>query len=162
MTTTLRRTPVRSSIAGRVDGLCPAVTARPSGEPCDVRTRNRMSLSPFIFFASACNVAASALRVAPPPVLVLNLTTTGPCPNRLPTICAAPVASLRKTPWSPNSPNDTTVTLRASSARTGAHIVPNVTNNSSSSPSSSWSSTRKPRASSASKFHRRCSPALTR
>jgi hypothetical protein len=68
------------------------------------------------------------MRVAPPPVLVLNLITTEPCPNRLPTTCAAPVASLRKTPWSPNSRNDTTVTLRTSSAaRTGAHIMANVT-----------------------------------
>ena len=76
----------------------PAVTARPSGEPCDVRMRNRMSLSPFIFFASEFSVAASVSTVAPPPFFVLNLTTTDPFPNRLPIICAAPVASRRKTP----------------------------------------------------------------
>src|SRR6516225_1126128 len=69
MTTTLFRTPVRPSISERWDGLSvstsrPATTASPSREPCDVRIRNRMSLSPFIFFASACNVVASVSTVA--------------------------------------------------------------------------------------------------
>ena len=74
------------SISERWDGLRvsasrPATTARPSREPCDVRIRNRMSLSPFIFFASACNVVASVSTVALPPVLVLYFTTTGSPPE---------------------------------------------------------------------------------
>src|SRR6476619_1208256 len=132
MITTLFRTPVRASILERWDGLRvsasrPATTARPSREPCDVRIRNRMSLSPFILFASACNVVASVSTVALPPVLVLYLTTTGSPPNRLATICAAPVASRRKTPSSPNRPNDTTVILRGfSAACTVATVEANV------------------------------------
>src|SRR6266571_3585885 len=132
MITTLFRTPVRPSISERWDGLRvsasrPATTARPSREPCDVRIRNRMSLSPFIFFASACNVVASVSTVALPPVLVLYFTTTGSPPNRLATICAAPVASRRKTPSSPNRPNDTTVILRGfSAACTVATVDANV------------------------------------
>src|SRR6266550_71979 len=87
----------------RLDGLSvsadrPALTASPSWEPWEVRIRKRMSLSPFIFFVSACNVAASASTVALPPVLVLNRTTIASAPNRFATISAAPVASLRKTP----------------------------------------------------------------
>src|SRR6476660_8508969 len=56
------------------------------------KDKKRISLSPFIFFASACNVAASVSTVALPPVLVLNLPTTGPPPHRLATLCAATVA----------------------------------------------------------------------
>src|SRR4051812_48210650 len=132
MITTLFRTPVRPSISERRDGVRvsvsrPATTARPSREPCDVRIRNRMSLSPSIFFASACNVVASVSTVALPPVLVLYFTTTGSPPNRLATIRAAPVASRRKTPSSPNRPNDTTVILRGfSAACTAATIGPHV------------------------------------
>src|SRR6266446_1306544 len=127
MITTLFRTPVRPSISARWDGLRvsasrPATTARPSREPCDVRIRNRMSLSPFIFFASACDVVASVSTVALPPVLVLYFTTTESPPNRLATICAAPVASRRKTPSSPNRPNDTTVILRGFSAACTAFL----------------------------------------
>jgi hypothetical protein len=86
-----------------------------------------MSLSPLIFFASACNVVASVSTVALPPVLVLYFTTTGSPPNRLATICAAPVASRRKTPSSPNRPNHTTVTLRGfSAACTVATVDANV------------------------------------
>src|SRR5262245_61596289 len=132
MITTLFRTPVRLSISDRPDGLSvstsrPATTASPSREPCDVRIRNRMSLSPFIFFSSACNVVASVSTVALPPVLVLYFTTTGSPPNRFATICAAPVASRRKTPSSPNRPNDTTVILRGfSAACTVATVDANV------------------------------------
>src|SRR3954451_22539493 len=94
MITTLFRTPVWPSISERRDGVRvsasrPATTARPSREPCDVRIKNRMSLSPFIFFASACNVVASVSPVPLPPVLVLYFTTTGSPPNRLATIRAA-------------------------------------------------------------------------
>src|SRR5215470_17098578 len=128
MITTLFRPCLRPSISERLDGLSvsvsrPATTARPSREPCDVRIRNRMSLSPFIFFASACNVVASVSTVALPPVLVLYFTTTGSPPNRFATICAAPVASRRKTPSSPNRPNDTTVSLRGFSAACTVAIV---------------------------------------
>jgi len=62
------------------------------------RKDEKQDLSPFIFLASAFNVAASVSIVAPPPFLVLDLTTTDPCPNWLAKICAAPVASRRKTP----------------------------------------------------------------
>src|SRR4051794_26412700 len=82
-----------------------------------------MSLSPFIFFASACEVVASVSTVALPPVLVLYFTTTGSPPNRLATICAALVASRRKTPSSPNRPNDTTVILRGLSAACTAATI---------------------------------------
>src|SRR4029077_16767866 len=132
MITTLFRTPVRPSILERWDGLRvstsrPATTARPSREPCDVRIRNRISLSPFILFASACNVVASVSTVALPPVLVLYFTTTGSPPNRLATICAAPAASRRKQPSSPNRPKDTTVILRGfSAACTVATVDANV------------------------------------
>src|SRR4029077_4466856 len=51
----------------------------------------------------------------------------GSPPNRLATICAAPVASRRKTPSSPNRPNDTTVILRSfSAACTVATVEANV------------------------------------
>src|SRR5260370_41864519 len=132
MIRTLCGTRVRPSILERWDGLRvsasrPAKTARPSREPCDVRIRNRMSLSPFILFASDCNVVASVSTVALPPVLVLYFTTTGSPPNRLATICAAPAASRRKTPSSPNRPNDTTVILRGfSAACTVATVDANV------------------------------------
>src|SRR5215204_2723933 len=135
MITTLFRTPVRPSIFERrvglrVSAIRPATTARPSREPWDVRIKNRMSLSRFILFASACNVFASVSTVALPPVLVLYFTTTGLPPNRLATICAALVASRRKTPSSPNRPNDTTVILRGfSAACTAATVDANVRRN---------------------------------
>src|SRR5712671_5517391 len=48
MTTTLCRTPVRSSMSARLDGVSvcvsrPALTARPAREPCEVRIKNRPS-----------------------------------------------------------------------------------------------------------------------
>src|SRR5262249_25084474 len=42
----------------------PATTARPSGDPCDVRMRKRTSLASSIFFPVARNVAASEAVVA--------------------------------------------------------------------------------------------------
>ncbi len=80
------RTPVRANISARVDGVrvCvsrPALTARPSGEPCDVRITNRTSFSASILLAAACNDAARASIVARPPFFELYCTSTGPAPE---------------------------------------------------------------------------------
>jgi len=60
MTTTLCRTRVRASMAARLDGVSvcvsrPALTARPAGEPCEVRIKNRTSFSASIPLAATCN-----------------------------------------------------------------------------------------------------------
>src|SRR6266568_6496275 len=125
MITTLYRTPVRSSISVSFDGvnvvlLRPAVTARPSGEPWEVRMRNRTSVLGSILFPVVSNVAASASTVASPFFLVLKRTMTGSAPKRLATMLAAPVASLRNTSCSPERPKETTAVLRTPSAGAAA------------------------------------------
>ena len=120
MITALYRTPVRASMSARLGGVSiwvsgPALTASPAGEPCVVRIRNRTSFSASIPLAAVCKDVAKVSIVAFPPFFELYCTSTGPWPKRSATIFAAPVASLRKTLWSPKSPTDTTLTLRASS-----------------------------------------------
>src|SRR5215475_4546892 len=80
MTTARYRTCVALSMSARCAGVSvscrrPATTARPSGDPCDVRMRKRTPSS--IFFPVARNVAASEAVVASPPFLLLNLTMVG-------------------------------------------------------------------------------------
>src|SRR6266436_8388373 len=70
MITTLYRTPVRSSISVSFDGvnvvlLRPAVTARPSGEPWEVRMRNRTSVLGSILFPVVSNVSCYRLLCIP-------------------------------------------------------------------------------------------------
>src|SRR6516165_8334264 len=69
MTTARYRTCVALSMSARRAGVSvscrrPATTARPSGDPCDVRTIKRTSFASSMFFAVACNVAASEAVVA--------------------------------------------------------------------------------------------------
>src|ERR1700730_4867434 len=120
MTTTLYRMPVRASMSARLDGVrfCvsrPALTARPAREPCEVRIKNRMSLSAAIPLAAARKDRARPSIVAAPPFFELYCTLIGPLPKRRAPTRAAPVASLLHTPCSPKRPKDTTLTLRASS-----------------------------------------------
>src|SRR5205807_274701 len=82
---------VRASISARSDGVSvcvsrPALTARPSGEPCEVSITNRTSFSASISLAATCNDLASASIVALPPLFELYCTLIGPFPNRLATI----------------------------------------------------------------------------
>src|SRR3979490_3325911 len=103
MTTTLCRTPIRASMSGRFDGVSvcvsrPALTARPGGEPCEVRIKNRTSFSASIPLAATCNDMARVSIVAPPPFFELYCTLIGPLPKRPATTCDAPVASLLNTP----------------------------------------------------------------
>src|SRR6266478_2849303 len=107
-------------MSARLDGVSvcvsrPALTARPAGEPCEVRIKNRTSLSASILLAATCNDMARVSIVARPPFFELYCTLIGPLPKRPATTCAAPVASLLNTPWSPKRPKDTMLTLRASS-----------------------------------------------
>src|SRR6266404_3210586 len=74
MTTTLCRTPVRASIPANLVGVSvfesrPALIARPAGEPCEVRIKNRTSFSASNPLAATCNDLARASIVALPPFL---------------------------------------------------------------------------------------------
>jgi hypothetical protein len=84
---------------------------------------NSTSVLGSILFPVVSNVAPSASIVASLFFLLLNRTMTGSPPKRLATILAAPVASLRNTSCAPESPNDTTAVLRASSANAAAVTV---------------------------------------
>src|SRR5439155_3953587 len=72
MTTTLYRMPVRASMSARMDGVSvcvsrPALTARPTREPCEVRIKNRMSLSasiPLAAFAGKTNDHVVLIRLS--------------------------------------------------------------------------------------------------
>ena len=84
----------------RVDGVSvcvrrPALTARPAGEPCEVRIKNKISFSTSISLAAACNDMARVSIVALPPFFELYCTLIGPLPKRPATTCAAPVASFK-------------------------------------------------------------------
>src|SRR3984893_8292436 len=96
MTTTLYRMPVRASMSARLDGVSvcvsrPALTARPAREPCEVRIKNRMSLSAAIPLAAARKDRARPSIVAAPPFFELYCTLIGPLPKRPATTRAAPV-----------------------------------------------------------------------
>src|SRR5467141_3162942 len=100
MITTLCRTPVRASMSARFDGVSvcvsrPALTARPAGEPCEVRIKNRMSFSVSNPLAATCSDLASASIVAPPPFFELYCTSIGPLPKtaRYNLCCAGRLAS---------------------------------------------------------------------
>src|SRR6266567_1787897 len=60
----------------RISLRLPAFTARPAGEPCDVRITNRISFSASTPLAADCRLVASVLRVASARVLVLARTLT--------------------------------------------------------------------------------------
>ena len=70
--TTLCRTPVHASMSASLYGVSvcvsrPALTARPAGEPCEVRIKNRTSFSVSMPLAAACNDVARVSIVALPP-----------------------------------------------------------------------------------------------
>src|SRR6202048_4740000 len=98
MTTTLYRMPVRASMSARLDGVrvCvsrPALTARPAREPCEVRIKNRMSLSAAIPLAAARKDRARPSIVAAPPFFVLHVDRAAPETARDDPGCAGRLAS---------------------------------------------------------------------
>src|SRR5436305_14212724 len=97
-----------------------ALTANPSGEPCEVRIRNSTSCSGSMRAAADCRLAARVPSVASARALVLARTITAPAPNRAATIRAAPFASLANTVWSAEGPIATTLAVGLAGAADGA------------------------------------------